>query len=253
MVVIKHSVSSLNNLESDIKEAVSDNINTLTYTFYRETLPKVLVSSETINMYFNKVSLVFRSWQGEYFDPSPIVKQTDRTGFDFWDSAIKAEIKQNLTIAANDIEVEKGASQLNFTVLSDEFLGLTGDVSDEDTTPIRWARYFIEGPTVGQDVILLWVTPELNNELIGESGSLGRFGTGHLWSLKGAKEIKRMRAIMGEKGYDMSKYIHPQSGMTARGGELEASVASAPVTEVIVKRAFKMAEKTYFKNLRSKG
>lgn len=249
-MVVKTSVlgSSIDKAVEQLQKNLEKKRQLLSDIFFARTLPSQLASQVVINMYYEAVSRVFMSWQAEYFDPSPIVAQTDPTGFDFWKAEIRAEVEKNIKTQASLFKGRKAPYSLNLTILSDEFLGLGESLSPNETTPIKWAKYFIEGPEHGS-TILVWITPEVHADIRPNSQSnLGRFGAGYLIKANPGKDFSSLAARFNTQGYSIDNYIHPQTNMSARGGELQEAVAALPIEQILIEPAWKKTESLFLKS-----
>lgn len=247
VIKLKPNERALDEALKGIKDNLEKKKQLLSDIFFSQTLPMQLQDQATVQMYFEAVMNVFLNWQGEYFDPSPIIGETDPTGFDYWRGAIRREVKTNLEAHSNALKGTVSPYNLVMTILSDEFLGIGEKLSPKDTSPIKWAKYFVEGPIHGSDV-LIWITPEIHQELSPKDGSsLGRFGAGYLRRVKQGTDLSKLTATFEKIGYKLDDYIHPQTSLTARGSELAEAVASLPIESVIIKPAWEKAEEIFLK------
>jgi len=184
------SVDSANKkIQNKIEEIQNEKIKLLSDLFYSEALPVTMSSPAVTSLYAGVIFEVFLKWQSEYFDPTPAVSSTDRTGFKFYKTEIEAEVTKNIIQSANNYKGKKGPYKMDLLLLSDDFIGTSKRGDKKGNQPIQWATYFIDGMEHRSGVKLLWMNLELMEALkVKSKGNLGRFGTGVLQELTPSRE-----------------------------------------------------------------
>ena len=198
------------NLDKIIEDAVSK--------FKKELVNGIklgLLSSSVHEALSSKAIAILNNMQAAYWGgASSMIKQEDPTQFGLptQQSKMRAEIYKNLQIAASSI-LDDGT--IEFTPISDEFMGIGGDAGGSEGIP--WMAYFLSGAL---DTDLVWISTDTFSKLMGDSGegsgSLGRFGVGHMWHVNVTQGKKSFSNWLKSVGLKYDQLRHPQSG---KGGQ----------------------------------
>jgi len=184
------------------KKGIRDLKRDLSRAYYQEVRRRL--KSDQVHQFFTvKVMQMFQGMQEEYWGGEA---EDDPTRFLNFSEIIQEEVKSQLTKSASSVT---DSGEVTITVLSNEFLGIGENVGPGDSSPIKWAAYFIQGSPESSLIYtknLIWYNKELAKKSKNESiSNLGRFGAGYLIRT----DSKYGKALVSKYG---DAVIHPQSG-----------------------------------------
>lgn len=211
----------------------------VTYLQVFEEVLRETIKTEGVELYTEKMVALFNRWEGQYF--SGLKEDPTNVGNSANISALKAEVREQVTASANKIQVSKaGKISGKVEVVSSYFLGIGSEGDKKSARRVIWAAFMVNGHVVpkggGQ---LIWMDAASYRKFRpGGMKKVGRFGKGLMitTTAEAIQEEIKARALSG-----VNWRIHPQTGQ--RGDpEAISKAVSGVFRELVMIAQTKAAE-----------